>query len=266
MKTLCNLELEQCYRLLTRFHEAGLTPELARDVLNNPDLAKAAVAALKALWVKTHNLFTPVEDQLRLVSAHNDRCSWGFTEDDFRKAEENIPIWPEKRLVAVTLVPYLDDVQATFAALCGVVTYYSESFYGASDELEYWNDRFNQYDPEHLRLFADIQHPGKCLRWEVIDLGANRGEKIPYVHDAKTMPHAGIIAATAFHSGWRYAMNGDDIPYVCALGYACAVSNDRSWQRMPCVGFTDSYEGVWLGTKRRNDRFNSDWSAPVFVK
>lgn len=195
----------------------------------------------------THSLFAPVEAQLALVRKCNAEREWGFTEEDFRHAEHNIPSWPEDRLVAVVLVPYLTDkrnregetlmsgIQRTFLELPEVTT---------TEQKMDWRWRAGEADsgPDHLRLHEGIQHrPG--LRWEVIDLGANWNKEDGLSPEKARSPrsaHAGILAAAALHPNWVKAMDGKNVPFVWISGYECSapeMDKGRLWGRAPGLFF-----------------------------
>ena len=166
-----------------------------------------------------HDLFVPTWRQIENIEEWNQCFSWGFTHEQIRQATDSAPKWPENKLVAVVLVPYLDDVWTTFDDLWSTAAVQQAICY-----------RYDAFDAEFLRLREEIQHPGKCLRWEVIDLAAmwdSRNGKAPKdVRDHKSA-HAAILAAAAHHPRWVRAMDGKNVPYVWLAGYECGMKRDQ---------------------------------------
>ncbi len=196
-----------------------------------------------------HGLFTPVEAQLTRVCELNIERGWGFTDEDFEVAEQSVPEWPDGKLVAVVLVPYLPDgngmggVERTFEELWQVAA-------TAQEEGWRWDDGYGKAGLDRLRLLKGIEHPAKdkpVLRWEVIDLGCNRNRRPVDVRDPKTSPHAGILASAMLHPEWVKAMDGDKVPYVWAPGYEVSARNYYPWQSVPSLYFHRSARRLELG-------------------
>lgn len=212
-----------------------------------------------------YGLFTGLGDQVAKIRQWNKEFGWGFTPEDLAEAESwigpHISDWPMDRLSAVTLVPYLPDkgkmsgVERTFQALWTVA---------AREQKSNWRwDGYDHAGPERLRLLSGIKHqPG--LRWEVINLGANRNCKPKDVRNAKDSPHAGILASAALHPYWVRQMDGVNIPFVFVSGYEVNITDSGSWRNVPHVWFFRSFQQVELYF-RWCDRNDDSWAVPAFV-
>ncbi len=225
--------------------------EMARELLEKELLGEKAAAAVRQKPQLIHGLFAPPTVQIANVREWNARRGWGFTDEDFVRLGE-APVWPEERLVAVTLVPYLDTVQATFDALWEIAASRQKACFR-------WEHLFS--DPGHLFLLDGITHPGKCLRWEVIDLGANWDKKNGIapetVRSAATSPHAGILAAASHSPKWVRVMDGVAVPFVWLPGYmaTASVPGYVPRQRVPIFYFDFDIREVSLHARTSVDRF-----------
>lgn len=260
---------------LNRLGRFGVTEEDVRRVNGDDGLALKWAGDLKRRLapsvvdaVDTANLvrrlFTGLTDQVSRVRQWNDEFGWGFTRDDLGKAEgwigPHISDWPADRLIAITLVPYLPDqgeirgMERTFHMLWRVAARQQK---GSCR----W-DGYNDAGRERIQLLKGIEHqPG--LRWEVIDLGVNRGKAPKDVRDPRTSPHAGILASAALHPEWVRQMDEIDIPYVWAPGYEVNVPGGGSWQGVPCVRFHRDDQRVGLGCDWR-DFGDNGYAMPEF--
>lgn len=248
-----------------RLSRAGLTAEMVREINTHDDMARLMIEAIKAhpAFTLVHGLFTKVEDQVKRVHELNGERGWGFTDADFTVAEKSIPKWPEDKLVAVVLVPYLADKKDDEGkiVMTGLECTFHELWAVAAQE-QHANGRWEGYDqagPDKLRLLKGIEHkPG--LRWEVIDLGGQRGKKPMDVRSPKS-PHAGILAAAALHHEWIRAMDGDAVPYAWLPGYEVNVSSEGPWQRVPDLRFSRDDRKVRL-SYCWYDSADSRWAVP----
>ena len=274
------MEVGSFHALVGVLSEAGLTAELAEEVRHNPAMAKRMVATLRIpedghpnrggrsneKSVEAVEYFTPIPAQLARVCELNSERGWGFTEEDFAQAEQSVPEWPNRELVAVTLVPYLPDANG----MGGIERTFQELWKVASS-LQHKSWRWDGYDkagPDTLRLLKGIKHPAQSkpvLRWEVIDLGCNRNCKSIDVRSPESSPHAGILASAMLHPEWVKAMDGDNVPYVWAPGYEVNVSDEDPWQRLPFLYFDHGYREVRLGFNW-HDYCVSRWSVPSFAR
>ncbi|MDO8463087.1 MAG: hypothetical protein Q7S96_02340 [bacterium] len=206
-----------------------------------------------------HGMFANLETQIANMRKWNERRRWGFTSADFVLGDP--PAWPDDRLVAVVLVPYLPDhkgvtgIQRTFDELWEVTSRRQPN-----------RDRWSEVrsDPQHLTLLDGITHtPG--LRWEVIDLGANwdkqNGIAPNTVRSPASSPHAGILAATAHHPRWVRKMDSTTVPFVWAPGYRLAVPGRVP--RVPIVGWSRDERLVHLRALW-DDRRVPDYAVPRF--
>lgn len=210
-----------------------------------------------------HGLFASAREQIVLVRKWNAERQWGFTEADFERVAENIPAWPEDRLVALVLVPYLPEKKG----ISGIERAFQELWLlaGAQQKNRSRWDGYEKAGPERLRLHEGIEHqPG--LRWEVIDLGANwdkdNGISPEEIRGSKS-PHAGILAAAALHPSWVCAMDGREVPYVWIPGYEVTVPGfGASWTDVPRLWFLRSVARVYLYARWRDSRY-SHCAVPV---
>ncbi|MFY9484282.1 MAG: hypothetical protein WAP74_01510 [Patescibacteria group bacterium] len=194
-----------------------------------------------------HGLFVPPEVQIENVRHWNEQKKWGFGKNVLADLSKP-PAWPDDRLVAVVLVPYLWDVQATFDGLWGIA---------ASRQKNHWRWPDFRSDAQHLRLLQGIEHkPG--LRWEVMDLAANwdrkDGVSPESVRSAASSPHAGILAAAAHHPKWVQAMDGVKLPHVWIPGYEATIPGCGRWQCVPYLVFYRDDREVHFGADDRCHR------------
>lgn len=175
--------------------------------------------------------FTDPYEQCRRVAALNTELNLGLSNEVIANAWQTIPAWPRKPLTALILVWYQDTIQETFESQWRGIQ--------AVHQKHWRSDQINS-DRNHLCLLPGINHPGTCLRWEVIDLAANSNRDQPDgiaphdVRSPKSSPHAGILAAAALHPTWVTSMEGIKVPYVWAAGY---LGGGLSWRVVPWLGF-----------------------------
>ena len=243
------LPAEQVLGELQRLLEGNFAPPAATAV-SPPRRYKA----INGLW-------SPVEQQLERVHAWNARRSWGLTDADFAAAAECAPKkWPDGKLTTIVLVPYLQDqgiilrgVHRTFHELWRIA---------ASRQHANWRwGGYNHATDNRLRLLEGIAYkPG--LRWEVIDLGANHGQKSIDVRNLETSPHLGVLAAAALHPKWVRSMDGNDIPYVLLPGFKVNILDDDSWSDVPDLCFDRVARKLTLNYGLCNVP-DSYWSVPL---
>jgi hypothetical protein len=207
----------------TMMAQAGLTPDMVRLINKRPDIAKGMVmsAALQEALGLVQGMFLPPDKQIEAMKAFSKEHGWGYKEDDFQRAQESIPAWPDKWLTAVVLVPHMDrSLERTFFQLWGCLNRQCPANinFPLSNMRPYWPDRN-----------ADLG-----LRWETIDLGSCLNAT---PNDARSTrnPSVGIIAAALLHPVWASAMDGKRVPYVWLPGYdALHVSEEGAkWVAMP---------------------------------
>ncbi len=174
--------------------------------------------------------FTPIEKQIMRIRELNIQRSWYFTDEDFTLIEQSVPKWPDRELVALTLVPYFPD-----GADMGGVEYTFQELWQIAASLQHARSRLADYDDagsDKLRLLKGIEHPAKdepVLRWEVINLGCNRDRAPIDIRDPDTSPHAGILATAALHPEWVKAMADCEVPYVWIPGYEVNIKSEDPW-------------------------------------
>lgn len=217
---------------------AGILPAI---LALNTDQETAMAECSPHLPSPSNALFESIVKQVRGVWELNQRLGWGFTADDF--ASLPVPTaWPTVQLhnlAAVTLVPYLDTVQTTFDGLWRAVE---------ARHANTWRWEELKSGSLNLKLLDGIVHPGRCLRWETIDLAANwdqeNGIRPRDVRNAQS-PHAGILAAAAIHTRWVEAMDGETVPFVWLPGYQCLF--DGRWSAVLWLDFFQDGRQVRLG-------------------
>ena len=200
-----------------------------------------------------NEMFVPVDVQIANVRDWNLTRGWNLIEAHFIEAQAAAQqlVWPDDSLTAHVLVPYLDTVQRTFDELWGIA---------ATRQSSNWRwDGLNS-DSKHLRLLEGIEHqPG--LRWETIDLGADRNARPRDVRNARSA-HAGVLAAAAHFPKWVTAMDGDKVPYVWIPGYEATVPGKDAWQDVPYLYWNRISRQVELRAYWSDYRYQW-WAAPV---
>ncbi len=220
---------------------AGMDLEMANAIIDSPRgiLGREMVAWLSE-QVGNNALFVSPDQQITNLRQWMDFGHLqGFTEEDFDSVLEAKGKLPNPvGLTVPVLVPYLGKVGDTFDALWDVV----ESVYD-----EHWRNPGLKSDKRHLRLLEGIEHPGKCLRWEIINLGAHHepknGREVRNVRGAGSA-HAGVLAAVAHFPKWVEAMDGETVPYADIAGYQACVGGYGPWRDVPCIGRSGAGVGL----------------------
>lgn len=253
-----------------------LPPEVGDAIIDeDSNVLDAMVSAAMSIprFTLVHGLFLQPEKQIVRVRELNREFGWNISVDEFVAAEESIPKWPENKLVAVTLVPYLADVKdGKDNVMSGVERTFHELWEVAASQ-QHAKSRWGDYDkagPDKLRLLRGIEHPltssgHSNLRWEVIDLGCNCNKKSMDIRNSEKSPHAGILASAMLHPQWIRTMDGDKVPYVWVPGYEVSVSGGRPWQSVPSLRFYRGDLRIELGYGWSGD-FDSHWAVPSFVR
>lgn len=265
MANLFTLGFGKVSDLIGKLAEAGLTAEMAEEVRKDPALAEIVVNALKhrSAVVPAQALFTEPYGQIEAIRHWNQQLGWRISDEEFAKASSSVPTWPKDELVAVTLVPYLDEDppagRAGKKGRTGMERTFQELWEVATGE---------PYDGlDRPRLLKGVKHtPG--LRWEVMDLGCHRNVKPKDIRDPATSPHAGILASAALHPNWIKNMDGKNVPYVFAPGYKVDVPGQPSWGHVPFVGYVhgDRSPIRWIHLSCcANDISDPSWAVPAFV-
>ena len=254
-----------------RLARAGFSAEIVREV-NTGDDNELAEVMFEALmrhprFTLVHGLFTTTAKQIERVRGWNREFGWGTSDEAFNEAEKSVPAWPEQKLVAVVLVPYLaDKANEDETVTTGLERTFHELWMRAKSKQDA-NWRWDGYDKagsDRLRLHEGIEHK-VGLRWEVIDLGCNRNKKLMDVRNSKSSPHAGILAAAALHPNWVKSMDGDKVPYVFAPGYEVQVPGGKPWTSVPYLYFDSGDREIQLRCGWC-DGYYSDWAVPSFFR
>jgi len=168
------------------------------------------------------NLFVSPQEQIENIRRWNDQRDWGFSDREIDRLK--IPSFQMgNSLVVPILVPYLSEkdgmsgFKRTFKELWEItVSHHTMVVIGPYDQD--MTDVLSQ-----LELKPGIKHKDG-LRWELIDLGANK-MKAPKPHKGYA-PHAAILAAAAHFPNWvknidRHfgTVSEDKVPPVCLPGY-----------------------------------------------
>ncbi len=199
------------------------------------------------------DLFVSGEQQLENVKVWSRHRDWGFTDSDFEQAKTRLAsiTQPTGRLTTLVLVPYLDTVQWTFDELWQVA---------ATHQPNKWRSSYLKGDSDHLRLLEGITH--QCgLRWETIELDANRGKAPADVRDQQ-LAHAGLLAAAAHFPNWVQAMDGKTVPYVWMAGYQVSIPGYEAWRDVPSLNSSQADREVDLYADWDGGR-NANWAVPV---
>ena len=272
MASLHSVSVGEDTEVKGRLARAGFTAEIIREVntADDNELAKIMYEALMRhpRFTLVHGFFTKPEQQLVRVREWNKQFGWGISDAAFSEAERSIPNWPEEKLVAVVLVPYLaDKKREDETIMSGVERTFHELWARAKSEQDAnWRwDGYDKADSDRLRLLKGVEHK-VSLRWEVIDLGCQRNKKPCDVRSAKSSPNAGILAAAALHPQWVKSMDGDKVPYVWLPGYEVQVPGERPWAGVPYLFFDRGDREIELRCHWSGDYCFSGWAVPSFVR
>ncbi len=183
----------------------------------------------KAPTQLVHDLFTPIDMQIAIWRQFNQERNWGFVDEDFADIESSVPDWPNERLAAVVLVPYLtmheyDGSDGMWGCVDGDTYTFRELWKAAgvhhSASQMFDVSSYEQLDEKWLHYYGGIKHPATdkpIMRWEVIDLGCKND--VSCNNQNAERPHAGILAAAALHVWWVRSMGGHYVPFVRLPGY-----------------------------------------------
>ena len=269
MANLFTLGFGKVSDLMGKLAEAGFTAEMAEEVRKNPGLAEIIVNALMRhpRFTLVHGLFTSTEKQIARMREWNKNFGWGIPDEAFAEAEKSVPAWPEQKLVAVVLVPYLaDKANEDDTVTTGLERTFHELWMRAKAEQDAnWSlDDYDKAGSDRLRLHKGIEHK-VGLRWEVIDLGCNRNKKPEDVRTSKSSPNAGILAAAALHPNWVKSMDGDKVPYVWISGYKVQAPGERPWAFVPSLDFDRDRRRIRLFDSWSHG-CSSEWAVPSFFR
>ena len=250
---------EELVRISGQAHE--ILKRVGNDSLAASDVRRALQDIIEGKFGQSEpiqEMFVSADIQLANVRRWNEERNWGFTEEQIRRAAQEVPVLYREPLVPVVLVPYLKTVQATLEELWTVGCSAVQPDKGRYKELK--------SDKKHLRLLDGITHePG--LRWEVIDLGANwdsQNGTRPIDVRNQNSAHAGVLAAAAHFPKWVQAMDGKKVPYACMPGYQVTLPGFEAWRSLPCLFWHRSYREVRLHAYW-DDYRNDNWACPVVV-
>ncbi|MFA6161317.1 MAG: hypothetical protein WC766_04015 [Patescibacteria group bacterium] len=262
-------DLNRASEFFSRFERFGGDEIKLKKLLGNDELMEAWVKRLDEFpeFQLVHGLFTKPEAQIVRINELRHERDWGIPDEWLNMAEKSVPKWPENELVSVNLVPYLHDkkddegrimmsgLERTFHELWDVAAKQQHASYR-------W-DGYDKAGPDRLQLHKGVHRVS--LRWEVIDLGCNRNKKPMDVRNAKSSPHAGILAAAVLHPNWVKSMDGDKVPYVFAPGYEVQVPDEKPWASVPYLYFGSDSRGIQLDYSWC-DECSSSWAVPSFFR
>lgn len=202
---------------------------------------------LKEFYGEEKKRFFALDGQADLVQAWSMKGGWNFTEEEFREMRARIPEarqrlaeYRDEELVAPVLVPRLPDKdrmpgpRRTYEALWSLA---------AAGQM-----RSRRWDREGggraVTLMPDAAYaPG--LSFEIIGLADHQGISAEASREKrKPRPPAdvGVLAAAAEHPDWLEALDGLDVPYVCAAGYTgeTEMGSGAMVEAAPCLSFDKS--------------------------
>jgi hypothetical protein len=182
--------------------------------------------------------------QLRLVRKRNEERRWGFTEDDFVKAAEEIPDFRESDDALLVLVPHLADHVTTFHELLD----FAVSRYRSTMIPE----ALRRPTVAQLRLRHGVTHV-HGLRWEVIGIGS-LGTTDPADEDVNV--HAAVLAAAALHTEWVKMMER----HVWIPGYRLVPNPGAGPQHL--VLWSDRIGGTMCLHPNQDDSLRTRYVAP----
>lgn len=181
-------------------------------------------------------MFASPAHQLIDLTRWNLRRGWGFSDDDLRDIEREVPPEPpppEKGKVqfrARVLEAHLPDgadgtpgLLRTFREYAGIL---------AEEQGMKPFHLFDLWPQMKLELSTGLRHePG--LRWRTIDFGHGWAEVGPHCRKpcgyglrhlpaGLERPHAGLLAAAAHFPLWLKRMDGVTVPYAWLPGYECS--------------------------------------------
>ena len=265
---LIDIPASELWPMVRALSDAGCDAQLAQ-MIRRKGGGKRAMDALRAEFMGKQDvagLFSATTDQLTQIKKWNKEHNWGFTEKHFT-ALGTPPELPEDagNLVTVVLVPYLGNK----SKVPGFYHTFKELWKLAAEQQENSWRWYGYKDASSIRLLEGIKHPKKCLRWEIIDLGANWDKKNGIapknVRNPQTSPHAGILACAALHPNWVRVMDGNQVPYVWVPGYQVAVPGDGPWRNVPDLDFNAHGHEVRLYYGW--DAYQSySWGVPAFFR
>ncbi len=198
-----------------------------------------------------HGMFASPDAQLRMAKQRNLERGWGFTDEDFASLGP-APSWlTDNRLVVVILDISLDSIEQTFEEAWDAVK-------GAHPANWRWPEL--KSDKESLRLLSGNHKRG--LRWQVVDLGANKNARPIDVRNPKTSPSSALLWMAFYSPKWIQSMNGTDVPYVWIPGYEATISGYGAWTSMPLLFWDADDRKVELYADFSGYR-NEKWAVPV---
>lgn len=198
-----------------------------------------------------HGLFLSPEAQIEQWRKWNSEFKLGISDGEFQQLATSVPAWPEDRLVAVVLTYHFGTPQQEFE-------FYWPLIARAQERNWKWDQLL--FDQDHLRWLSGYENvPG--LKWEVIDLGADRNRKPCDVRHPKKSPGASGLAAAALFPDWVRAMDGNKVPYIWLPGCEVSIPGYEAWQGVPCMYFDRDRREVglhagWCG------RADGGWAVP----
>lgn len=228
-KSLLTASYPKIDKLIRALHAAGMTAEMASLVIE--DKAAAAEMLQPLADVLNPQLFVDGNQQLANAREH---FSGVFDEGDFARAEASLSAFRGEGLKALVLVPYLGTVQETFERLLDVA-------YGPAAEdgnRERYMSWYFKTDSELMRLHEGVEFPRNTLRWEIIDLGANRGKSPSEVRNQHS-PHMACLAAAWHHPNWLKAIDGKTVPSIWIPGIEATSTNpghNDAFRNVPFLG------------------------------
>jgi len=267
---IAKLEVELGTRGAEFFNLLNTSPKFCRS------FAKSAVEMIDADSVKRkqravsrpqstliHKLFVPTDVQIANMRGWNKKFGWGITEEQFASLPA-APVWPEEKLVAVTLVYYPSAHGGMTEPQTWVESWW-KVLHAVHRNPRRWESISTDID--HLRtLSGSMPVPSGSLKWEVIDLAAHwdkeNGMK-PQDKVGKGSVHVGVLASAAHHKKWAQSLDGVNVPYPVIGGFQLTIPGHGAWTRLPYLSWHQGDRQLELDASYASIQ-GGYWSVPAF--
>lgn len=206
-------------------------------------------------------LFSAPSEQLQAVRRWNAERRWGLVEADFDAVRGGPPPGPRRPLVADVLAVFLEGTRGTPAMVRTFRELLAVAF-APFDGGVCW-DGYERPCADTIRPAEGSPFPGRGLRWERIDLGADRGIAPSLVGPGRR-PGLCLLAASALHPRWVAAMDGQRVPYVWLAGLDVCMTPAKPWSAKPRLGFSQPTREVRLHAIE-SWRSHPCWSVPAYA-
>lgn len=262
MARLHDMTQGQVDQLLRKLAAAGLDSDAADAVMRSPELAQKWVTdlreQLKPPTPTFEQLFRSPEELYADFVAESPQFGRRFAPKQLESLRRSMPVDFTSRLDSVLVLDvWLGDLPTTFEMLWE----WNQAVHGHQntwryDSLQSWPGKLRLLDPERYGNQPSV-------RWVVLDLTANRGERPKDVRNAATSPGTAVLAAAALHPEWATAINYDTVPGVWLPGLQATVPGARPWQYVPLLLWNRFFRTVYLSA-HWDGLWDPDYAVPVF--